>query len=141
MRAKVVDRNSGHRVSNCGRFIEWRFDSRFRRWDWTGTAGNQAGMRDTTATGEVGDGLLPEVGRVETARMAQKLFALGAGLRDDLAVGIDDQAASNEWEAVLDAGFGDSHDPRRVLIRAGLHRQTIVEQPLLGTLLAFLGVQ
>src|SRR3981081_2760003 len=97
-------------------------------------------MLDTTVTGEVEDGLLPEAGRVEIARMDQNLVALGAGLRDNLAVGIDDQAASDEWEAVLDAGFGDSHDPRRVLIRAGLHRQTIVEQPLLGTLLAFLGV-
>src|SRR4030088_1627804 len=70
---------------------------------------------------EVEDGLLAEVGRVEIARMDQKLVALGAGLRDDLAVGIDDQAASNEWEAVLDAGFGDGHDPRRVLICARLH--------------------
>ncbi len=78
-------------------------------------------MLDTTMTGEVEDGLLAEHGRVEVAGMNQKLVGLGAGLRDNLAVGIDDQAASNEREAVLDAGFGDSHDPCRVLIRAGLH--------------------
>src|SRR5260370_17729680 len=97
-------------------------------------------MLDATVAGEVEDGFLPEAGRVEIARMDQKLVALGAGLRDDLAVGIDDQAASNEWEAVLDAGFGDSHDPRRVLICARLHCQTIVEQPLPGTFPTFLAV-
>ena len=55
-------------------------------------------MLDTTVPGEVEDGLLAENGRVEIARMDQKLVALGAGLRDDLAVGIDDQAACNEWK-------------------------------------------
>ena len=141
---EIVERDSELGMPACSSLFDRRVVrdrlSRFRRRDRTGAAGNQPIMLDATVTGEVEDGLLSEGGRVEIARMQQKLVALGTCLCDDLAIGIDDQAASNEREAVLDASLRDSHDPRRVLIRTGLHGQTIVEQPLLRTFLAFLGI-
>ena len=72
---------------------------------------------------EIEDRLLAEDGGVEIAGVNQQLVLLGLGLGDDLAVGIDDQAAADQRMAVLDAGLGDGHDPGRVLIGAGLQRR------------------
>ena len=129
VQVEIIERDSGlgmpARLSLFDRRVIQDRVSRFRRRDRTGAAGNQPIMLDATVTGEVEDGLLSEGGRVEIARMQQKLVALGTCLCDDLAIGIDDQAASNEREAVLDASLRDRHDPRRVLIRSRLHGQRL----------------
>ena len=81
---------------------------------------------------EVEDRLLAEAGGVEIAGVHEQLVLLGAGLGDDLAVGVDDDAAAEQRVPVLDAGLGHGHHPGRVLIGAGLQRELVVEDALLG---------
>jgi len=64
---------------------------------------------------------LAERGDVEVAIGNDELVVLGLRFRDDLAVGIHDDAARDQGMAVLDAALGDCHHPGRVLISARLH--------------------
>ena len=62
-------------------------------------------MLDAAMTGEIENGLLAEDSGVEIARMDQELVIFGFRFRDDLAIGIDNQAAADQWKPVLDAGL------------------------------------
>ena len=89
-------------------------------------------MLDAAMPRKVEDGLLAENRRVEIAGVNQQFVVFGLGFRDNLAVGIDDQAAADQRKSVLDAGLGDGDDPGRILIGPGLNGKTIVKQPLSG---------
>ena len=86
--------------------------SDFRRRHRAGAAGDQAVMLDAAVAGEVEDRLLAEHGGVEIAGVDQKLVLFGLGFGDNLAIGIDDQAAADQRKAILDAGLGDRTRPR-----------------------------
>ncbi len=58
-------------------------------------------MLDAAMPSEVEDGLLAEHGSVEIAGMHQQFILLGLGLGDNLAIGIDDEAAADQRMAVL----------------------------------------
>ena len=68
-------------------------------------------MLDPAMPGEVEDRLLAEPGGIKIARHDQHLVALGRRLRDDLAIGIDDQGAADQMMTVLDTGLGHSDHP------------------------------
>ena len=97
-------------------------------------------MLDAAVLGEIEDRVLAEPGGVEIAGMNQQFVRLGSGLDDDLAVGIDDQAATEQGVAVLDAGLRNADDPGRILVGPGLQREPIVEHPLLECFHALLGI-
>ena len=63
---------------------------------------------------------------------------LGFRRRDDLAVRIDDAATAEHREAILDAAFRGRDHEGGVLIGAGLHREIMMEQALLGPFLGLL---
>src|ERR1700753_2409726 len=94
-----------------------------RRRNGADPAGDQAIMFDTAMLREVENSLFAEGGRIKVARVNQKLVIFGLGFRDDLAIGIDDEAAAEQREAILDASLGDGNDPGRILIGSRLHRQ------------------
>ena len=67
-------------------------------------------MFDAAVAGEI-EGRLPRgLGSVEIAGVNQQFVPFGLGLGDDLAAGIDDQAAADQRKAVLDAGLGDGYN-------------------------------
>ena len=77
-------------------------------------------MLDAPVAGKVENCLLAEHGIVEIAGVGQQLVVFSAGLGDDLAIGIDDQAAGNHVMPILAARLGDGHDPGRILVGTGL---------------------
>src|SRR5271169_4753861 len=97
-------------------------------------------MFDTAMAGEVEDGLFAESGGIEIARMYQQFIIFGFGFRDDLAIGIDNETAADQRKTILDASFGDGHNPRRVLVRPGLDGQAVMEQPRLRAFVALLRI-
>src|SRR6185295_9829742 len=97
-------------------------------------------MLNAAMKGEIEDRVLAEDGGVEIAGVNEEFILFGPGLDNDLAVRIDDQAAADQGVAILDTGLGDGYDPGRVLVSAGLRREPVVEQPLLGPLLTLLGI-
>ena len=68
-------------------------------------------MLDAAVAGEVEDRFLAEDGGVEIAGVNQQFVLFGAGLDDDLAIGIDDQAAADQGVSILNTCLGDAHDP------------------------------
>src|SRR6266480_3659557 len=116
-RIEIAERNAGH-VRACVSVF-----SHFRRRDRAGAAGDQAIMFNAAVPREVEDCFLAEHGGIEVARVHQEFVLLGLSLGDDLAFGIDDEAAADQRETVLDAGLGHGYDPGVVLIRSGLHRE------------------
>ena len=69
-------------------------------------------MLDAAMPGEIEDRGLAENGGIEIASVDQNLVVFGLGLGDDLAIGIDDQAAAKQRVPILDAGLTD-RDPTR----------------------------
>src|SRR3954462_12290904 len=80
---------------------------------------------------EVEDCLFVELRIVEIAIVDDQFVVLGLCGRDDLPVRIDDAASAEQRMAVLDAAFGGRDHPRGVLVGARLHREFMVEEPLL----------
>src|SRR5262249_38408709 len=111
-----------------------------RRRDDAGLSRDAAVVLDAAVALEVENRLLAERGGIEIAVGDDQLVVLGLRLGDDLAVGRGDDAAGDQRVAVLDPPLRYSDHPARGLIRAGLHAQPIVEQPLLGPLTAALRV-
>src|ERR1700753_511089 len=85
-----------------------------------GAARDQTIVLDAPMATEVEDRLLAETGSVEIAGVHQEFVCFGSGLDDDFSARINDKAATDQGEAIFHAGFCDAHDPRRVLVRAGL---------------------
>src|SRR5205085_451869 len=102
--------------------------SRSRRLS-SSSAGDQAVVLNTAVAGEIEDRGLAEDRCIEIAGMDQQLIIIGLRLDSDLAIGIDDQRASEQGVSVLDAGLRDRDAPCRVLISASLHTQPIVKEP------------
>lgn len=73
-------------------------------------------MLHAAMPGEIEDRLLAEARRIHVARHHEHLVAFGHRFGDDLAVGIDDQAATDQVMTVLDAGLRDRDDPTRVVM-------------------------
>src|SRR6202035_4678705 len=102
----------------------------FGRPDHADLAGDAAVVLDAAVAREIEDRLLAEPGRVEVAIGDDQLVVLGRRRGDDLAVRIDDDAAADHVMAVLGAALRHRHHPGRVLVGAGLHRETMVEVAL-----------
>ena len=62
-------------------------------------------MLDAAMFRKVEDRILAEGGDVEVAGVKQQFVVFRAGLDDNLAVRIDDQAAADQGMGVLDAGL------------------------------------
>src|SRR5262249_56335007 len=75
--------------------------SGLRRQNDPGLAGNAPIMLDASVALEVEDCLLAENCGVEVAVGHDQFVILGLGLGDDLAIGIDDDAAGDHGKAVL----------------------------------------
>src|SRR5258708_29428656 len=104
--------------------------SGLRRQNDADLAGNAAIMLDASVALEVEDCLLAENCGVEVAVSHDQFVMLGLGLGDDLAIGIDDDAAGDHGQAVLRAALCRRDDPGRILIGARLNHQAVVEQAL-----------
>ena len=70
-----------------------------RRHDDPGLASDAAVVLDAAVALEVEDGLLAESSGVEVAIGDDQFVVLGLGLGDDLAVGVDDDAAGDQGVA------------------------------------------
>jgi len=88
-------------------------------------------MLDAAVALEVEDRLFAEDCRVEVAIRDNQLIVLRSRFGDDLAVGIDDDAAGDHGMAVLGACLGNRDHPGRVLVGARLQGEAVVEQTLL----------
>src|SRR5262249_24189103 len=85
--------------------------SGLRRQNDPGLAGNAPIMLDASVALEVEDCLLAENCGVEVAVGHDQFVILGLGLGDDLAIGIDDDAAGDHGKAVLRAALCHRDDP------------------------------
>lgn len=58
-------------------------------------------MLDAAMAGKIEDGLLAEDRRIEVAGVNQQIVIFGLGFRDDLPLGIDDEAVADQRKAIL----------------------------------------
>src|SRR5437660_1403999 len=97
-------------------------------------------MLDPAVALEVEDRILVELRVVEIDLADNQLVVLCLRLGDDLAIRIDDTASPEQRMAVLDAALRGRDHEGGILIRAGLHREAMVEQALFDALRGLLRI-